>query len=477
MVDLMGFSMLWRCSRGPSSNGFTLKSSLRSLAIGLSGLALLFPALAEAHTLPEPGRVTEIVLVPRPSPRPVAPTQRRPPLDRLGTMPYDSIVEVPESVLREPTELRTDAGYTGRFVEDVRVIDIPDFQFPRRDLWQKPATIQRLNSRYLYLSANDLVPTEGQASRPGYVRMRVRQQSRIYQSEFRTRPLYTPEDAVRAVEQGRRVVEGQPTPCPSPTAAPIPTPVPRPSDAELRGPSPAPSAPPSGADRPVGSRAETEAELQRAQNLSDIQPRSDRERRLLEAIRRSGARIPLMAVKRMIFFMRHPPPGGNPANQRYLTIADLSTNSSQPRNHIIDLQNMSVQTVAVAHGRGARGENTHERARVFGNRHGSNLTPIGFMVATGPHGNWERNKGTPALTLRGLQRGVNDQNESRGIIIHAANYVSDARARAGQPQGRTQGCLAYDPRTARWVRQNLQQSLVMIYGGIERSIDYSRDRY
>jgi len=197
----------------------TLKFARRSLAIWLSGLALLFPTLAQAHTLPEAGRVTEIVLVPRPSPRPVAPTQRRPPLDRLGNMPYDSIVEVPESVLREPTELRTDAGYTGRFVEDLRVIDIPDFQFPRRDLWEKPATIQRLNSRYLYLSANDLEPTEGQASRPGYVRMRVRQQSRIYQSEFRTRPLYTGEDAVRAVEQGRRVVEGQPTPCPSPTAA------------------------------------------------------------------------------------------------------------------------------------------------------------------------------------------------------------------------------------------------------------------
>ncbi len=449
----------------------------------MNGLGLMVPSLSAANNLPEPGQITDIVLVPRPSPRPVAPTERRPPLDRLGTMPYDSIVEVPESVLREPTVLRTDAGYRGRFVEDVRVIDIPDFQFPPRDLWQKSATLRRLNSRYLYLNASDLVPAEGEASRPGYVRMRVRQQARIYQSEFRTRPLYTPEDAVRAVEQGRRAVEAQPTPCPSPTAAParIPTPPPRPTDPEVRGASPAPPAPPSalpsGPDRPVGTRAETETELQRARSLSDIQPRNDRERRLLEAIRRSGANIPLMAVKRMHFFMRHPPAGGTPANQRYLTIADLSADSATPRNHIIDLQNMTAQTVAVAHGRGIRGENSHERARVFGNRNGSNLTPIGFMVATGPHANWERNKGSPALTLRGLQPGVNDLNEQRGIIIHAADFVSDARARAGQPQGRTQGCLGYDPRTARWVRQNLQQSVVMVYGGIERSIDYSRDRY
>ena len=442
---------------------------------------LQLPELAVAKSLPEPGQITEIVLVPRPSPKPRPANPDRPPvIDRLGTLPWGSIVEVPESVVREPTTLRTNSGYRGRFFENVRVIDIPDFQFPPRDLPQKPTTIRNLNSRYLYLSASDLEPVEGAASQPGMVRMRVRQQARVYRSEFRTRPLYSAEEAVQAIEHGRRVVEGRATPCPNPTpGAPLgPTPVPRPSEAELRRAStPAPTATPTTPDRPAGSREQTEAELQRAQRIQDIQPISDRERRLLEAIRRSGAQIPLLAVKRLIFFMRHPAPGGTPSNSRYITIADLSANSSQLRNHIIDLESLSIQTVAVAHGRGIRGENSRDSARVFGNANGSNLTPIGFMVATGGHATWEQRNGTPALSMRGLQRGINDLNEQRGIIIHGADYVSNERARAGQAQGRSQGCLVYDPRTARWVRQNLQQSLFMVYGGIERSIDYARDRY
>ncbi|HEX6140972.1 MAG TPA: murein L,D-transpeptidase catalytic domain family protein [Candidatus Limnocylindria bacterium] len=88
----------------------------------------------------------------------------------------------------------------------------------------------------------------------------------------------------------------------------------------------------------------------------------------------------------------------------------------------------------VAHGRGT-GEDV---ARRFSNHPGSLASSLGSFI-TGPtyvgkHG--------LSLRLRGVDPGVNDRAESRAIVVHGAEYVSEASVRALGRLGRSLGCPA-----------------------------------
>ena len=47
--------------------------------------------------------------------------------------------------------------------------------------------------------------------------------------------------------------------------------------------------------------------------------------------------------------------------------------------------------------------------------------------------------------MLGLDRGLNNQAESRAIVIHGADYVSDDFVRKVGRLGRSQGCPALNP--------------------------------
>ncbi len=118
-----------------------------------------------------------------------------------------------------------------------------------------------------------------------------------------------------------------------------------------------------------------------------------------------------------------------------LTVIDYSLPSRERRLWVLDLARGEVLAQElVAHGRATGGD----VARWFSNRPGSAASSLGSFItgATyfGKHG--------LSLRLRGVDPGVNDQAESRAIVVHGADYVSDASVRVLGRLGRSLGCPA-----------------------------------
>ncbi len=119
----------------------------------------------------------------------------------------------------------------------------------------------------------------------------------------------------------------------------------------------------------------------------------------------------------------------------YLTICDFSQSSAQKRLYIVDVINQRLFTnTYVAHGK-----NSGTRyATNFSNIPESLQSSLGFFVTaetyTGEHG--------LSLRLKGVDAGFNDKAYFRSIVIHGANYVAAARAKAGVMMGRSFGCPA-----------------------------------
>jgi L,D-transpeptidase catalytic domain len=118
-----------------------------------------------------------------------------------------------------------------------------------------------------------------------------------------------------------------------------------------------------------------------------------------------------------------------------LTLIDFSLSSNVKRLWVIDLStNTVLLNSLVAHGR-----NTGEEfATSFSNTDSSFKSSLGFY-ATGEIYNGKHGK---SLKLDGLERGVNDRARDRGVVMHAADYVSEDFIRNHNRLGRSQGCPA-----------------------------------
>jgi hypothetical protein len=118
-----------------------------------------------------------------------------------------------------------------------------------------------------------------------------------------------------------------------------------------------------------------------------------------------------------------------------LTIIDFSLSSNTKRLWIIDMATRTVLTnTYVAHGK-----NTGEEfARSFSNQNSSLKSSLGFYVTAevynGKHG--------MSLKLDGVEKGINDNARARGIVMHAADYVSASFIKGNKRLGRSQGCPA-----------------------------------
>lgn len=124
-----------------------------------------------------------------------------------------------------------------------------------------------------------------------------------------------------------------------------------------------------------------------------------------------------------------------------LTVIDYSLPSRERRLWVLDLSRGEVLAQElVAHGRGTGGD----VARRFSNRPGSLASSLGSFI-TGPtyfgrHG--------LSLRLRGIDPGINDRAEARAIVVHGADYVSEASVRTLGRLGRSLGCPALGPAAA-----------------------------
>ena len=102
-----------------------------------------------------------------------------------------------------------------------------------------------------------------------------------------------------------------------------------------------------------------------------------------------------------------------------LTLVDFSLSANSKRLWVIDLStNTILYNSLVAHGR-----NTGEEfAGAFSNSNESFKSSLGFY-ATGEIYNGKHGK---SLKLDGLEKGVNDNARTRGVVVHGADYVSDS---------------------------------------------------
>lgn len=128
--------------------------------------------------------------------------------------------------------------------------------------------------------------------------------------------------------------------------------------------------------------------------------------------------------------------GGRIARRDRIAIADFAASSSQPRFHLINLEDGRATSKLVAHGSGSDPAHTGYLQR-FSNQNGSNASCEGAFVTdgyyVGKHGRSQR--------LIGLD-GTNSNALDRAIVVHAAWYANPDMIERRGMLGRSQGCFA-----------------------------------
>jgi hypothetical protein len=118
-----------------------------------------------------------------------------------------------------------------------------------------------------------------------------------------------------------------------------------------------------------------------------------------------------------------------------LAVIDFSRPSVEPRLWVFDLaQERLMFEELVSHGRGSG----DAEATVFSNTPESYQSSLGLFRTMNSY--YGRNG--YSLRLEGLEPGVNDLAYQRAIVIHGADYVSEAFIRQTGRLGRSHGCPA-----------------------------------
>jgi hypothetical protein len=132
-----------------------------------------------------------------------------------------------------------------------------------------------------------------------------------------------------------------------------------------------------------------------------------------------------------------------------IAIADFAAPSSQPRFHLLNLQDGTSETLLVAHGSGSDPDHSGWLSR-FSNDPGSNASCEGAFLASdyyvGKHGQSQR--------LLGLDV-TNDMALNRAIVIHSAWYAEPEMLITHGQLGRSQGCFAVGPSDLKRVFERL----------------------
>ena len=122
-------------------------------------------------------------------------------------------------------------------------------------------------------------------------------------------------------------------------------------------------------------------------------------------------------------------------DKELLTVIDFDLPSTEKRLWVLDLGKKEILFhTLVAHGHNS-GEN---EATSFSNTDQSNMSSLGFY-ATGSE--YEGKHGR-SLKLAGLDEGFNTNAESRSVVMHGADYVSEAFIKQNGRLGRSLGCPA-----------------------------------
>jgi hypothetical protein len=145
------------------------------------------------------------------------------------------------------------------------------------------------------------------------------------------------------------------------------------------------------------------------------------------------------------------------SNEDLLTIVDFSQPSTRKRLYVIDIRRKSLLfNTYVAHGRNSG----KEQAINFSNNPSSYKSSPGFYRT---ENTYYGNNGY-SLRLEGLEKGINDNAESRAIVMHGADYVNEGMIRSMGYIGRSQGCPAIPTKLTRPIINTIKNgSCLFIY--------------
>ncbi len=151
------------------------------------------------------------------------------------------------------------------------------------------------------------------------------------------------------------------------------------------------------------------------------------------------------------------------SDKQVITIIDFSKPSVTKRLWVLDLDKKDVLfNTYVAHGRGS-GENLAEH---FSNQNESYMSSIGFYVTdvtySGKHG--------LSLRLDGKDEGFNTNARDRCIVMHGAEYASEAFIKQNGRLGRSLGCPAIP-------MEHHEEIINAVQGGTVLYINASNDAY
>jgi hypothetical protein len=148
------------------------------------------------------------------------------------------------------------------------------------------------------------------------------------------------------------------------------------------------------------------------------------------------------------------------SNKTYISICDFTKASSQKRFYVIDvIHNRLLVNTYVAHGKNS---GTHYATK-FSNVPESLQSSLGFYTTAqtymGEHG--------LSLRLMGVDAGFNDNAYNRSIVLHGADYVDAARAKAGVMMGRSFGCPAVPQSESKKIITTIKNgSCLFIYSAV-----------
>ncbi|MFL6733561.1 MAG: murein L,D-transpeptidase catalytic domain family protein [Sphingomicrobium sp.] len=124
-------------------------------------------------------------------------------------------------------------------------------------------------------------------------------------------------------------------------------------------------------------------------------------------------------------------------------IVDFSLASREPRFHLVDLMNGTVESHLVAHGRGSDPDHSGFVEK-FSNGYGSYATSNGTYTT----GDYYEGKYGLSMKVHGLDWS-NNNAEGRAIVIHNAWYAEPEMINAHGKLGRSEGCFAFS-RASQW---------------------------
>lgn len=152
---------------------------------------------------------------------------------------------------------------------------------------------------------------------------------------------------------------------------------------------------------------------------------------VIQAAQRVG--IPQNQINKITGYMNKY--SANIPNKNYVAFVDFSKPSTERRGFLIQTDTGATQSFLVSHGNKSGGL----YAEHFSNVMGSNMSSLGLYFVKQTY------SGDNGYSVRvaGLEAS-NSNVEARTIVIHPADYVSDAYIKNNGMLGRSEGCFAID---------------------------------